>query len=197
MLRIYNDGIVFSRYLFFSQAAAGDIAKYDLTTKNFTDVYSNNAIARYLIADTKNEVIYWSQKPGSGIIHYLLSTHYNGTTVINDTYISNYGNARFAQSERYLYLLNPTSSEIVKYQKKSFKIVATFTVHSNSTDITATDGKLASRIAEILSKDFSCLKQTTNNKHPTKNKYKKVGVLPIRIVKSNVSSVCPSSAERK
>lgn len=139
----------FSRLLFLSNTDVGDIAKYDLKTKNLSDFSTNNNFPSHVIVDVRNQVIYWSALDDNTGSYELMKTYYNMTTKVVKTYNPPISGIVIAQSVKYLYVLHSTKSEIEKIDKKTEQLLETFNVQTSSQQITVANGKNMSRAKSL------------------------------------------------
>lgn len=116
-----------------------------MNSENLTDFFSNNTFPDYLIVDSKNEVIYWTNFISADTNYEVMKTYYNKTTTVVRRYPSAISEIKIAQGEKYLYVLNPTLSQVDKIDKKTESLLATFNVQPATTEIMVADGKLIIR----------------------------------------------------
>ena len=124
-----------------SKTDVGDIAKYDLNTKNLSNFYTNNNFPSYVIVDVRNQVIYWTALVDSDNSYELMKTYYNMTTKVVRRYLPPITGIAIAQSTKYLYVLSPTKSEVDKIDKETEELLETFNVQTFAKQIVVANGK--------------------------------------------------------
>ena len=93
--------------------------------------------------DETKQVVYWTNFISPSGDYEVKKTYYNQTTVQLKVYPGPIAAIKLAQGERYLYVLNPTRSELEVIDKESEEVVVTYNVKSATTAVGAAEGKLA------------------------------------------------------
>ncbi len=94
--------------------------------------------------DESKQVVYWTNFISSSGNYEVKKTYYNQTTVQLKLYPGPITAIKLAQGEKYLYVLNPTPSELDVIDKESEEVVATYNVKPSTVSVAAADGMLLS-----------------------------------------------------
>ena len=136
--------LVFYSILFFSDTTNhGTIGQYNFTTASeFVPRASGDFPGEVSVDETK-QVVYWTNfiSPSG---YEVKKTYYNQTTVQLKLYPGPITAIRLAQGDTYLYVLNPTRSELDVIDKESEEVVATYNVTPSTVSVAAADGMLLS-----------------------------------------------------
>ena len=131
--------LFFYSVLFFSKSDNhGDIGQYNLTTAS--EFVPANGFPGDVSVDENNKVIYWTNFISGN--YELRKTYYNQSTVQLKLYTGSIAAIRLAQGERYLYVLNPTRSELDIIDKESEEVVVTYNVKAATNAVGAAECEL-------------------------------------------------------
>ena len=136
--------LFFYSILFFSDSNHGTIGQYNFTTASAFVPRPPDDFAKDVSVDETKQVVYWTNFISPGGDYEVKKTYYNQTTVQLKVYPGPIAGIKLAQGERYLYVLNPTRSELDVIDKESEEVVTTFNVMPSTVSIAAADGMLLS-----------------------------------------------------
>jgi hypothetical protein len=102
--------------------------------------------------DDTEQVVYWTNYLTSSGNYAIEKTYYNKTTVRLKVFNGPISSIRLAQGERYLYVLNPTHSQLEVIDKETEDVVVTYDVKSGTNAVGAAEGKFSAGLPSGLSK---------------------------------------------
>jgi hypothetical protein len=102
--------------------------------------------------DDIEQVVYWTNYLTSSGNYAVEKTYYNKTTVRLKVFNGPISGIRLAQGERYLYVLNPTNSQLEVIHKETEEVVVTYNVKSGTIAVGAAEGKFSAGLPSGLSK---------------------------------------------
>ncbi|XP_028416061.1 pro-epidermal growth factor-like [Dendronephthya gigantea] len=140
---IANDGVLkdldidtSSRLLFFSKSDNnGDIAQYNLTSKTASQIHPKLGFPEDVSVDGRKQVVYWTNFVSNTAAYEIRKSYYNGTTVVLKSFPGSSTHLKLAQGERYLYVLNPSTSKLDVINKESEEVLVTYDVRSDTAAI--------------------------------------------------------------
>ena len=135
--------LVFYSILFFSDTTNhGTIGQYNFTTTSEFVPRASGDFPGDVSVDESKQVVYWTNFISSSGNYEVKKTYYNQTTVQLKLYPGPITAIKLAQGEKYLYVLNPTPSELDVIDKESEEVVATYNVKQSTVSVAAADGML-------------------------------------------------------
>ena len=143
--------LVFYSILFFSDTTNhGTIGQYNFTTASEFVPRGSGDFPGDVSVDETKRVVYWTNFISSGGDYEVKKTYYNQATVQLKFYPGPLSAIRLAQGESYLYVLNPTRSELDVIDKESEEVVATYNVKPSTVSVVAAHGMLLSLFDLLL-----------------------------------------------